>query len=471
MDDGQERLTSREVARRLGVKIETVYAYASRGLLHSQREPGRRGSTFDPAEVEQLRGSGRAGLRGGEISAYAEARPPVEVVPRFNGGLVGGDGAVRTGAVGPSVAVTAAKASGGSGAGGVGLWSENDPGLPAVRTRVTVIRDGRLYYRGVDAVELAAHRPFEQVAGWLWHGRFEPRAPFAVPVELAAMLQQVGALVPARARLTDRLRIAVSLAAANDPLRFDLREDSVLLTARTLVAALVAALPGPPSVLASAAGDAAPLAERLWQRLTGLVGEQGAVSCLDQALGLLADHDLAVSTFAARVAASARADPYAVVAAGLAALDGPLHGGASRLAHRLIAEVLAGDDAVGVLSERLRAGQPVPGFGHPAYPDGDPRARALLQALSTVPAAQDACAAARQLVEAAGRERALRPNIDLALAVLTLAADMPADAGEVIFAVARTAGWLAHALEEYQERPLRLRPRGVYVGSPVVATA
>ncbi|WP_308205243.1 citrate/2-methylcitrate synthase, partial [Frankia tisae] len=189
----------------------------------------------------------------------------------------------------------------------------------------------------------------------------------------------------------------------------------------------------------------------------------------DRALGLLADHDLAVSTFAARVAASARADPYAVVSAGLAALDGPLHGGASRLAYRLLAEVVDRGDAVLVVSEYLRAGQPIPGFGHGLYPDGDPRARALLAAITALPAAEPLLAAAREIARAAGRERALRPNVDLALAVLTLAAGMPAEAGEVIFAVARTVGWLAHALEEYQETPLRLRPRGVYAGPPVSA--
>ncbi|WP_308205086.1 citrate/2-methylcitrate synthase, partial [Frankia tisae] len=207
----------------------------------------------------------------------------------------------------------------------------------------------------------------------------------------------------------------------------------------------------------------------LWGRLAGGPGDPAAVACLDRALGLLADHDLAVSTFAARVAASARADPYAVVSAGLAALDGPLHGGASRLAYRLLAEVVDRGDAVLVVSEYLRAGQPIPGFGHGLYPDGDPRARALLAAITALPAAEPLLAAAREIARAAGRERALRPNVDLALAVLTLAAGMPAEAGEVIFAVARTVGWLAHALEEYQETPLRLRPRGVYAGPPVSA--
>ncbi|CAO5150036.1 conserved hypothetical protein [Frankia sp. AiPs1] len=468
MDDERTRLTSREVAERLDVKIETVYAYASRGLLRSRREPGRRGSTFDSAEVERLRGGGRGSPRG-EIVSRAGAYAPIEIVPDLDGDIVGGRAGAWTDATGARAAgATAPQEADRSGGA--------ESGLPAVRTRLTVIQDGRLYYRGAEAVDLVARHSFERIAGWLWHGQLERVAPFTVPAALAATLRRVDDVVPARARLTDRLRIAVSMAAASDPLRFDLRENSVLLTARTLVAALVEALP-PRNDAEEAAHEASastldsgdrtpPLAERLWSRLAGMPSDPAALACLDQALGLLADHDLAVSTFAARVAASARADPYAVVAAGLAALDGPLHGGASRLAHRLVSEVLQGNDAVSVLSERLRAGQPVPGFGHPAYPDGDPRATALLQALSGVSAAEGALAAAHELVQAAGRDRALAPNVDLALAVLTLAAGMPAEAGEVIFAVARTTGWLAHALEEYQERPLRLRPRGLYIGPP-----
>ncbi|MCK9894167.1 citrate/2-methylcitrate synthase [Frankia sp. AgB32] len=417
-------LTSREVAERLGVKVETVYAYASRGLLHSRRGPGGRGSTFDPAEVARLRQVGRA-------------RPDRADPPEGPAG-------------------TEVRSAGVRGA-----------GLPVIRTRLTAIADGRLHYRGRDAVELVAGHSFEQVAGWLWLGRLDAPAPFAVPEQLATTLRHTGLALPARARLTDRLRVAVSVAAADDPLRFDLQPDSVILTARTLVAALVEAIPASPvGGSGGSGGPAAGIAGRLWERLTATPAEPAALACLDHALGLLADHDLAVSTFAARVAASARADPYAVVSAGLAALDGPLHGGASRLAARLVSEVSGGGDAIGVVSERLRSGQPLPGFGHAAYPDGDPRAQALLRELAEIPTAAPFLATAEEITRASGRDRPQRPNVDLALAVLTLAAGMPAEAGEVIFAVARTVGWLAHALEEYGERPLRLRPRGVYVGPP-----
>ncbi|WP_261563219.1 MerR family transcriptional regulator, partial [Frankia tisae] len=221
-----ERLTSREVADRLGVKLETVYAYASRGLLHSRRAAGERGSTFDPAEVERLRTQGHARARAATADGTAAAANPAPT-------------AAATAAASAAAATTVA-------ASGVAVPAGAD--LPAVRTRLTLVVDGRLYYRGVDAIAFVADHSFEDVAGWLWRGRTDPAMVLSVSPDLAATLERVGGILPARSRLTDRLRVAVSVAAASDPLRFDLREDSVLLTARTLVAALVEALPTPPEV-------------------------------------------------------------------------------------------------------------------------------------------------------------------------------------------------------------------------------
>ncbi|MBB4691896.1 citrate synthase [Paractinoplanes abujensis] len=202
------------------------------------------------------------------------------------------------------------------------------------------------------------------------------------------------------------------------------------------------------------------LAEVLWERLTAREATPREHNLLEAALILLADHDIAASTLAARVAASTRAHPYAVVGAGLAALDGPLHGAASSLAHHLLADVLDKSDPVDAVADRLRAGEPVPGFGHRLYPDGDPRARALLDMLGDTRAGD----AAGRLAEVVGARSGVRPNVDLALAALTLEYQMPPDAGETIFAVARTAGWIAHALEEYADRPSRFRPSGEYAG-------
>lgn len=410
-DQAADRISTREAARRLGVKPETLYAYVSRGLLASQRAEGGRGSTFDPYEVAALARRAR-----------------------------------------PAAAPSDGSADGG---GASGAWLR-------IRTGITLIEDDSLYFRGVDATGLATAYGFEEVAEWLWTGVLRRGIRFAAPEPLLAAARSAGDALPADCGPMDRLRVAVIAAATADPLRFDLAEEAVLGTARSLIPTLVDALPpvGRPHP------GAGRLAWRLWSRLTALPADEASLRVLDAALALLVDHDLAASTLAARVAASARAHPYAVVSAGLGALDGPLHGQASALAHRMLADVLERGSAGPVVAEQLRAGQRVPGLGHRLYQGEDPRARLLFHLLGQVPAASDALAAARDVAATAARHTPLHPNVDLALAVLSVSAAMPAEAGETVFSVARTAGWIAHALEEYQERPLRMRPSGTYQGPP-----
>lgn len=398
----ERRLSTKETAELLGVKPETVYAYVSRGQLSSRRAPGGRGSTFDAADVEALarrnrRESAASSATGGELS---------------------------------------------------------------VRTRITLIEEDRYFFRGVDAIELAARHSYEEVAEWLWTGRLTPGVTLTAPEDTVAVASRAVNALPEHASPTDRLRVAAVAAAAEDPLRFDLSEEAVLGTARILIPTLVAALPTMPF----GHQDNGTLAHRLWGRLTGHEADEASLRALDTALALLVDHDLAASTLAVRVAASARAHAYAAVSAGLGVLEGPLHGAASGLAHRLLLDVLEEGNAVPVIAAELRAGRRIPGLGHRLYPGEDPRARALFALLEQVPRAESALLAARDIVATTARHTPLHANVDLALAVLTVSCGMPATAGETIFAVARTAGWIAHALEEYGERPLRMRPSGHYVG-------
>ncbi|MFE2165496.1 citrate synthase [Streptomyces sp. NPDC059447] len=395
------RIGTQEAARLLGVKPATVYAYVSRGQLTSRRDPAGRGSTFDAAEVEELARRSRR-----------EAAAPA-------GGEL------------------------------------------SVRTSLTLIESDRYYFRGVDAVALASRYRYEEVAEWLWTGAIGHGARFTAPPELLAAARRAVAALPEHSGPVDRLRVAVAAAAVADPLRFDLSEAAVLGCARSLIPTLVGALPvvGP----AQWAGDGR-VTRQLWSRLTPREPDPDALAALDLALGLLVDHDLAASTLAVRVAASARAHPYAAVSAGLGALEGPLHGAAGRLAHRMLVEVLERGGAAPVVAEYLRAGRRVPGLGHRLYRGEDPRARALFERLEGLPQAAPALAAAREVAAVMARQGGLHPNVDLALAVLTVSCGMEAEAGETVFAVSRTAGWIAHALEEYQERPLRMRPSGQYQG-------
>jgi citrate synthase len=184
---------------------------------------------------------------------------------------------------------------------------------------------------------------------------------------------------------------------------------------------------------------------------------------VDVALVLLADHELAASTVAARVAASVRADPYAVVSAGLAVVSGTLHGGASLGIEALLGEIDRPGRAASVVGTRLRQGERLRGFGHRLYPDGDPRAAVLLARLRETAGGSPRLAVVEALLEAAADRGLPAPNVDLALAALAHVAGMTRGAAEAVFAVARTAGWIAHALEEY-ERDTPIRPRALYTG-------
>ncbi|WP_436771841.1 citrate synthase [Yinghuangia sp. YIM S09857] len=402
--EGPHRLTADAVARRLGVKVETVYAYVSRGLLTSVRAEDGRTSLFAPDEVD-------------------------------------------------AVARRAGRGRGGS------------PALEEVRTALTLIRDDDLFYRGVPVSRLVRTHGFEAVAAWLWHEALDADEVFEADAASLAVARAAVGVLPASARTIDRMRVAVASAAAVDPLRYATDPDAVTATARSLLATMVEALPlsgdGP-------AADPAPptLAARLWPRLTVRPPSPATLAALDAALVLTADHGLAASTTAARIAASVRADPYSVVQAGIGAVDGPHHGLASALAYRLLAEAHASGDPAGVVSERLRSRIPVPGFGHEAgvYRQGDVRARELLALLREIPEAGAVMRTVDALADVMSRRPALRPNIDLALAALALSCAMPADAGEGVFVVGRTAGWIAHALEEYQAKPHRFRPAGTYTG-------
>jgi citrate synthase len=394
-------LTTAEAAARLGVKPQTVYAYVSRGLLRSWRGPDGRSSVLDAAEVERL-AARTAGTHRREGAGYT------------------------------------------------------------VRTRITLLDGRRLWYRGRDAAELAGSMPFEQVAGLLWTERPDP-APLAGPAATVEVARAAVTPLPPTARPVDFLKVIAAAAATADPLRVDLDPGAVVATASRLVGTLVDALPYVHTGRWPAVEPAGSVAARLWPRLTLRPATPAAVALLDAVLVLLADHELAASTLAARVAASTRADPYAVVGAAMGVLDGPLHGAASQEAYALLTDAMtAGAEAA--VATRLAAGRSLAGFGHLVYRDGDPRAARLFALLEDAPAGtldRMALATARQLIARAGQRL---PTVDLALATFATGADMVRGAPLAIFAIARTAGWLAHALEEYAEPPHRFRPRAIYVG-------
>ena len=184
---------------------------------------------------------------------------------------------------------------------------------------------------------------------------------------------------------------------------------------------------------------------------------------VDTALVLLADHDLAASTFAARVAASTRADPYSVILAGLGALGGPLHGAASGPVHDLFTDARQ-SSAPHAVGAAWRDDRRVGGFGHFLYPNGDPRAPVLLDAVRKVAGRTPQWRVVDEVRRLVHDRRGDEPNIDFGVAALSFCAGMPRQSGEAMFSIARSAGWVAHAIDEYTEAPLRFRPVARYVG-------
>jgi citrate synthase len=399
---GEGWLTTAEAAERLGVKPATLYAYVSRGLLTRERAPDGRTSTFDPAEIDRLARPGRP-RRG--------RRPATDLV---------------------------------------------------IPSALTTIAHGIPWYRGLPVPDLAGSRSFEEVASWLWTGRFPDPAPAwrAGAAGLKAGRRAQAAL-PAAALPMERIQVIAAALAAGDELRLELHPAAVTAAGRSLIAGLVDCLPRP-----EAAPEGSSIAARLWAGLSPLDPAPELVGTVDVALVLLADHELAASTVAARVAASVRADPYAVVSAGLAAVSGTLHGGASLGIEALLDEIDRPERAASVVGARLRQGERLHGFGHRLYPDGDPRAAVLLARLRDMAGGSPRLAVVEALLEAAADRGLPQPNVDLALAALAHVAGMTRGAGEAVFAVARTAGWIAHALEEY-ERNTPIRPRALYTGPSI----
>lgn len=400
-------LSAEEAAARLGVKPATLYAYVSRGLLRRELGPDGR-SRFPLAELERLARRGRR-----DRAAGSELR---------------------------------------------------------IESALTAILDGAIFYRGEDVPTLARKRSFEEVAELLWTGAFPERAPWSSDAAALESARRVQAALPATALPLDRLRVAVPALAALDPMRYETGDAAVVVTGRRLLAALVDCLPrvsdpAEPLLVRPGQPFSDSIAARVWSGVDPLAPPAGGLEALNAALVLVADHDLSVSTLAARMAASIAADPYAVVSVGLSALGGAMQAVASLAVEDLLSEVAGPEQAAARIGERLRRGDRLPGFGHRLYPAGDPRAPVLLDLVrGSWPG--ERLAVVEAVVEATSGRGLPAPNIDFALAALAHVAGMQRGASEAIYAIARTAGWLAHALEEYQ-RHSDIRPRAIYVGVPV----
>jgi citrate synthase len=380
-------LTARQAAERLEVKLDTLYAYVSRGRLRSVPVAGTRERRYRSEDVEALL-------------------------------------AARSGAGAP-------------------LGADPQALMPVIGSSICLIENGRFYYRGRDAVRLSESATLEEIARILWLDETGLQ-PDASGTSQAASAAGASGLI-------ERCQIRLTALGDEDLSALDLSRTRVTRTGWRILHALAACI-----------APALPSLEPIHRRLGAAwrLGDTGA-DLLRRCLVLIADHELNPSTFVARCVASTGATPYVVVTAALSALSGRLHGGETERAEGLLHEFTEGGDPMTVLAGRLARGERLPGFGQPLYPDGDPRAVAILAALAQ--SAPEVHELAERAAETGFRLIGRRPNLDFALAAAALGLGLPRGGALGVFIIGRTVGWIAHAIEQYESGVL-IRPRARYLG-------
>ena len=401
-------LTALQAAQQLGVTVPTLYAYVSRGLIRSENTTNpadKRARRYAADDVQRL-------LERTRLQHHLDKMP---------------DSTLH--------------------------W-----GMPVLDSALTCVNEGHLYYRGRDVVALSGQSSFEEVAALFWAN--DPTAStrlFASPMTkwpagLGGLAKKWSTWLP-----IDRMMTALPVAARDEVAASDIRSAAVARVGVRIVQLLTSTLIGRPS-----RGAHLPTAEQLQRAFAPQ--QPALIPLFDAALIVCADHELNASSFTARCVASTSANPYAVVSAGLAALQGPKHGGACEGAFSFLSSIKNQTQAREAVVARLREGQVIPGFGHTLYPQGDPRGRLLMDLLArtfprsaTVRTAQVVAATVAELLEEF-------PTVDFGIAALVAALGLPAGTGLGLFALGRTVGWIGHAQEQYQSDRL-IRPRAHYVGS------
>ena len=417
-----ELLSGAEAAALLGIKRETLYAYASRGLLRSEPGEGKKNKArLYPLSDLML------------LKARRDARR--------------GHGPVAASAL---------------------RWGE-----PVLESAITLINDGELLYRGRSAIELANQgTPFEAAAELLWASpeAFAQKtatidASKAATAWIGPPPEKVAALLPKGAPPLSALALAVAAMAPHDPERFRAPPAAEIDRARRIIRRLAAslALTVDPTKTAAALREESVATSVLTALGTRKRASKIALAAVNKALVLSADHELNASAFTVRVAASAGADLYACVSAGLATLSGPEHGGACDRIEALAAEAGRPDRARAVVRDRTRRGEAIPGFGHKLYPAGDPRTAPILAAAEEIAPRSPGLRTLLALADAMASSGREPPSIDLALVALAEALGAPPGSAAALFAIGRSAGWIAHALEQ-REAGFMVRPRARYTG-------
>tara|TARA_R110002110_G_scaffold79732_6_gene208058 strand:- start:1064 stop:2293 length:1230 start_codon:yes stop_codon:yes gene_type:complete len=396
-------LTAREAAAELGISLATLYAYVSRDMIRSEPVPDSRARRYRAEDVRALK-------------RRRSAQSPVS-----------GGGAAVPGTL--------------------------SFGQPVLDSAITLIADGRLHYRGSDATALARNSSLEQVAALLWGcSDVQPFTKDAVLVPGERLAARAAAL--SRTPRIERCLSLLPLAALEDAAVYNMTDRGLAATGARLLRYVAAVFAG------ETPGDK-PVHEVLTRALTQ--GERPASELIRAALVLCADHELNASAFTVRCVAGTGATLYAAVQAGICAAQGPKHGGLSGRVEGLLLDMSNRQDVEDAVLQRLKDNDPVPGFGHPLYPDGDPRAVALLAMLGDKYGDDANFIRAQRIYRVMEEAGGLKPNIDFAIAAVGAVLHLPRGAGLGIFVLGRSAGWIGHAIEQYRTGQM-IRPRARYTG-------
>lgn len=407
MNESDEKfLTGQQAAEFLGVKSSTLYAYASRGMIESMPAKTARERQYRLSDLIRLRQSSRG---------FKNAREQ--------------DQATWTG--------------------------------PVIKSSITEINADGHRYRGESAWALAlGNTSFEAVAELLWETGADEQAwrdvvPLSIPHQAyEAVMSDVDYL--------DVLKLILVMAEMSDPVARKLLREDRFDTARSLILTMAMAPTFAEGKQKFFADSRFPIAQTILNALSSGVSEERA-AVINCALVLCADHELNASTLAARIAASCDASIYSCLLSALGSFSGSLHGSASRRAEDIVTNSLRFKSARAWLKDYLQEFERIPGFGTELYQKGDPRAKALIETAQRVSKRNEHLDRLVEIVECVREHFEAEPNLDVGLAAISYALDLPPGSGSIIFAVSRAAGWIAHAVEQREYGGV-IRPRAKYIG-------
>ncbi len=401
-------LSAKEAAKMLDISLSTLYAYVSRGLIRSeQAAEGKRQRRYYAEDIEKLLAR-KDGRRNPETLAKDALH-----------------------------------------------W-----GAPVMDSAITLIDSGKVYYRGRDVEKLARDNTVEEVAALIWlDDMSQAKELFNLDVQVSAQQYETMLLHMEidGAELTPIQELLTFLpsASADDISGYDLRSEAVAQTGARIMRLMA-------SIASGDVPENVTIPEMLQQGWCPK--DKRAITVLNAALIVTADHELNASSFSSRVVASAGATPYAAVIAGLAALQGVKHGGYTERVEALFEEASSPEKIQDVMRARLRRGDIIPGFGHKLYADADPRARVLYQILAEQYGDSSEFTFVKQAIDIANDLIGEFPTIDTILVAVSRVLKLPKGSALALFALGRTIGWIGHSIEQYETNRL-IRPRARYTGT------